>query len=341
MNAPSRVDLPLVSVVMPVRNEAGYLPQAMAALQAQDYPRDRLEILVVDGGSTDRTRSLVEELARSDPRIRLLSGEGVNCPAAMNVGTRAARGEFVAKVDGHGYVGPGYFSTAVRHLQANPRLGCVGGVVDPIASDQAAECLAAARFSRFGVGGGLYGTKHASPHLTSTVQCGVYRKAVLQEAGGFDESLQFGEDEELNWRLQRAGQIILLDPEIRFHYYPRATPRQLFRQYYAYGKARVRVLRKDPSFLRLRHLVPAAMVAATAAGAVIGLLAGSVPLAVAVPVLYLGFVAAGAAKIAQARRLRAPHLVAMGLICLHWGYGLGMCTGAVRLVLPGRTASAG
>jgi GT2 family glycosyltransferase len=326
---------------MPVRNEEEYLRQAVAALQAQDYPRDRLEILVVDGGSTDRSRSVVEELARSDPRIRLLGGEGVNCPAAMNVGIRAARGELVAKIDGHGYVGPGYFAVAVRHLQANAELGCVGGVVEPVPAGQAAECLAAARFSRFGVGGGLYGTEHASPHLTPTVQCGVYRKAAVQEVGGFDEALQFGEDEELNWRLLRTGKKILLDPEIRFHYFPRAGLRQLFRQYYAYGEARVRVLRKDPGFLRLRHLAPAAMVAATAAGAVFGLLAGSVPLAVVVPAFYLAFVAAGAATIARARRLRAPHLVAGGLICLHWGYGLGMWTGAVRSVLPRRPAGVG
>src|SRR3954471_19785849 len=101
VNAPDR---PLVSIVMPVRNKAAYLEDSFRAIDAQTYPADRIEILVVDGGSTDATVEMVRRRSASDPRTRLLGGPGVNTPQAMNVGIEASRGAYVGKVDGHGFI---------------------------------------------------------------------------------------------------------------------------------------------------------------------------------------------------------------------------------------------
>src|SRR6185312_7830129 len=118
---------------------------------------------------------------------------------------------------------------------------------------------ALARTSRFGTGGSVYaGTSQRE--LVDTVQCGVYRREALERVGAFDDSMVYGEDDELNWRLREAGYRIVLDDSIRFIYFTRASLSGLFRQYRNYGRAKVRVLARHPRFLRPWHLAPAAFV---------------------------------------------------------------------------------
>lgn len=319
--------VPLVTVVMPVRNEAAHLGRAFDALDGQTYPRDRVEILVVDGGSTDATAQVVSVRARVDPRIRLLGGPGVNTPMAMNVGIKAASGRYIAKVDGHGWVGEGYLGDAVEILETEPDVGCVGGEIVPVAETAVEQAIRVARFSKLGVGGGIY-TAAQVRHDIDTVQCGVYRKDVLEAIGGFDPALQFGEDEEVNHRLRLAGHRIVFEPSVRFHYLVRPSLRSLFRQYFNYGRARVAVVRKHPSFLRLKHVVPSGLVLVLIAS-VLGTI-----ISPAIPVLVVGGYAAAllgaGVGMSRLRGGASPLLIAAALACLHLGYGLGMLTGLVR-----------
>jgi succinoglycan biosynthesis protein ExoA len=324
---------PRVSVVMPVRNERPYLPGAIEALQRQTLPRDEIEILVVDGGSSDGTTDYVLTAAREDPRISLYGGPGVNCPAGLNIGIRASRGAYVAKVDGHGFVNREFLETAVSYLQANPDVGCVGGVVVPIATTPTERANAVARFSRLGVGGGVY-TAEATVQEFDTVQCGVYRREALEQAGGFDESLQFGEDEEANYRVRQAGWKIVLHPGMRYSYYIRPTLQGLFRQYRNYGEARAKVVLKHPAFLRLRHTIPAALVVALAASAVAAVVDRRTATAFAlIWGGYLGIIAVSATVLSIRNHHRQPWRVAASLLALHLGYGVGSLRGLAGSVL--------
>jgi glycosyltransferase involved in cell wall biosynthesis len=316
--------LPLVSVVMPVRNEGSYLAASFDALERQTYPRDRIEILVVDGGSTDGTRDMVRDRAATDARIRLLGGPGVNTPAAMNVGAAATTGTYIAKVDGHGYVNPDFLAVAVGVLESDPAIGCVGGVIVPIATTSVQRAIQAARFSVLGVGVGIY-TAAPVRHDIDTVQCGVYRRDVLEAIGGFDPALQFGEDEEVNFRVRASGRRIVYEPAMAFRYHVRPTLGSLFRQYHNYGRARVAVVRKHPSFLRPKHLAPSALLVALAVTAVTCLVAPW-PAVVAWGGYAGGLVVAGIALGGRHRQAR-PDLIALALACLHLGYGLGMLRG--------------
>ena len=191
--------------------------------------------------------------------------------AAMNVGIEASSGAYIAKVDGHGWVNPDFVTAAVAVLTADKYVGCVGGEIVPIADTEIERAIKVARFSRLGVGGGIY-TARLVTHDIDTVQCGVYRTDVLRAIGGFDLNLQFGEDEEVNHRVRATGHRIVFEPRMRFYYHVRPTFRSLFRQYRNYGRARVAVVRKHPSFLRAKHLFPALLVSALATSLVVGVL---------------------------------------------------------------------
>ena len=321
--------LPLVTIVMPIRNEAATIGPALDALAAQTYPRERIEIIVVDGDSTDGTAAAVAARIDADPRIRLVRGD-YNCPAAMNVGIRESHGEIVAKVDGHGYVNRTFVETGVRYLLEHPDCGCVGGVIVPIGDTPTARSNMHARFSKFGVGAGVY-TSPRTVHEAATVQCGMYLKRALLQVGGFDPDLQFGEDEEVNHRLRRADFRIVFHPGMEFHYHVRPSFASLFRQSRNYGAARVKVLSKHPDFLRLKHLVPAGAVVALAGAAALAA-AGLLRMpALAVLATYASFLAAGAVWIGLTHRFFRFHYLAVSLMMLHFGYGFGMLAEACHL----------
>src|SRR5919109_1333574 len=233
--------LPLVSLVMPVLNEAEHLSTALDAIDRQTYPADRLELLIVDGGSTDHTLEFVQQRMKDDSRIRLLGGRGVNTPMAMNLGIEASTGDFIAKIDGHGWSDERFVDTAVTTMLVDETVGCVGGSIVPVAETTAERANAIARFSLLGVGSGIY-TAPKRLHETETVQCGVYRRRAIIDAGGFDPSLPYGEDEEANYRVRQAGWKVLFNPGMPFHYRVRPSASALFRQYYRYGHARVAVV---------------------------------------------------------------------------------------------------
>lgn len=317
---------PVVSVVMPVWNEGNHIDAALDALSAQVYPPGLIEIIVVDGGSGDETLERLRKRSKRDRRIRVMGGPGINTPSAMNIGIEAATGQFIAKIDGHGTTNPEFLQVAVDAMTSDPTLGCIGGRIVPDARSEVERAISIGRFSAFGVGGGVY-TRGERVELTDTVQCGVYRREALADIGAFDPALQFGEDEEVNYRLRGAGWNILLDPRMRFTYRVRPSLAALFRQYFRYGRARVAVIRKHPRFLSIKHTVPAMTVVA---------LTGSLPLLLVpttrvIPLTlwvgYVGFLTVASSILATAKRFPRPDLIAASLASLHIGYGLGTLRG--------------
>jgi hypothetical protein len=197
--------------------------------------------------------------------------------------------------------------------------------------------VAHARTSRFGTGGSEYaGTSDRA--FVDTVQCGVYRRSVLESAGCFDESMEYGEDDELNWRLRERGWRILLDTRIRFHYITRPTLRSLYRQYYRYGMAKVRVGAAHPRQLRPWHLAPVGFVATLAAVGVAAPFSARARRAGAGLVgTYLAAAVTSAVSTPASRDLRSLARVVACFPAMHCGYGLGMLSAGPR---SGRLKSA-
>jgi GT2 family glycosyltransferase len=333
---------PLVSIIVPVRNEERYIERCLYSIAAQDYPRDRIEVIVVDGRSGDRTPEIVARFAaESTLDVRLIDNPARKAAPAMNIGVRAASGDVIVRIDGHAALAHDYVRRAVAALDASGA-DCVGGVLVSEGDTYAGRAIAVAMSSPFGVGGAAFRTGGAAGRV-DTVAFGAYRRDVFETLGPFREDIDAGEDDEFNYRLRDAGGVILLLPELQATYTVRGGLTALWRQYFAYGSAKPRVLWLHPAQTQIRQLVPAAFVGALAASSVMGI-TGRKGAFKAVAGTYA--LAATAASVVLGVRRVVSLIPAMLAVfpCMHIAYGSGFMGGLIglaRSLLSGAPAGPG
>lgn len=324
--------MPFVSVIMPVRNEEKAIRQSVGAVMRQDYPRELMEIIVVDGMSTDKTRELLAELKAQDERIRVLDNPGRIMAKGFNIGFKQARGEVIVMMGGHAEMCPEYVSTCCRLL--SQRLAeCVGGTLETVSQTPEAEAISAALTSRFGVGSVAFRLGTNEHRYVDTVAFGAYRREAINGAGVLDEEFVRNQDDEFNHRLRKLGARILLAPEIHCRYYSRSSLSGLWRQYFNYGLWKVRVLQKHPRQMQVRHFVPALFVSALGFFLLTSSLSRFTKFAfVGLCGLYLAANLAASVQVALKNRRRWWLLPSLPVIfaVLHFSYGCGFLLGLVR-----------
>ncbi len=324
---------PFVSVLVPVRNEERYIERCLYSLAAQDYPRARFEIVLIDGMSTDATRGTIARFAaESTIDLRLLDNPKQRTAPALNIGLAASRGDVIVRVDGHAHVAPDFLSRSVAAL-IETGADCVGGVIESEGDTYLGRAIAVAMSSRFGVGGAAFRTAGAAGPV-DTVAFGAYRREVFDRIGGFAEDVDRGEDDEFNYRLLDSGGTIVLAPEIRAHYTVRGDLRTLWRQYFGYGRAKVEVLRRHPAQARPRQLIPLALVLAFAGAAALGPVTRFRGLQLVAAVYTLAATTASLV-LAVRRGWRVSPPLPVVFACLHGSYGLGFAAGLGGLVRRG------
>jgi succinoglycan biosynthesis protein ExoA len=319
---------PFISVIVPVRNEGAFIAQTLMQLLDQDYPADRFEVLVADGGSTDDTRAIVAALAARRPNLRLLDNPKRWSSAGRNVATRGARGDIVLLIDGHCEIDNRRYLHDLTEAFFNSGADCVGRPqpLDVTRATPLQRAIALARSSRLG--------HHPASHIYSDREGFVppqsvavaYRREVFDAVGDFDERFDACEDVEFNHRVARAGMSCFFSPRVRVRYHPRDSLGRLFRQMMRYGRGRVRLLRKHPDTFSLPGFLPAAFLAGLLLGPLLGLL---------LPLLWLPYggalavyaflVTAASASIAW--RKRAPGLLPLlpaVFPTIHLGAGAGL-----------------
>jgi succinoglycan biosynthesis protein ExoA len=278
VNAQLRTDQPaqsarggaFISIIMPVRNEEACLGNLLRQLLAQEYDQDRYEILVVDGGSTDGTRQVVEELSAIHTNLRLLDNPRRWSSAARNIGVQMARGELLVIVDGHCTIpGDKYLRTLADAFERSGA-DCLGRP-QPLEAPNPSRlerAIGLARASAIGHHPASYIYSSQERFVPAHSVAVAYRRTVFDQVGLFDEGFDACEDVELNHRIDRAGLRCLLVPELAVSYRPRGTLRALVRQLVRYGRGRVRLFRKHPNTLNIRTLLPALFVLGCVIGAV-------------------------------------------------------------------------
>jgi GT2 family glycosyltransferase len=320
---------PHVTVVMPIRNEGPFIARSLQSIFSQDYPADRLDILIADGMSTDGTRAFVAEMAVQHPNLRLVDNPGGIVSTGLNAVLTMATGSIIVRVDGHCEIDRSYVSRCVAHLR-DEQVAAVGGPLRTVGDGPVSEAIATAMSSAFGVGDSRFRIGSEKPMLVDTVAFPAYLRTAIEQAGPFDEELVRNQDDEYSYRLRAMGFSILLAPDVQSLYYSRASLKKLWSQYYQYGYWKVRVMQKHPRQMRLRQFVPPLFVASLVIGAVAaltlpygGLLLG----AVLIPYV----VANAVASVRGARgRWKLLPLLPITFVILHLSYGFGFLYGLFK-----------
>lgn len=262
---------PTVSIVVPCLDEEKRIRTLLDAIFAQTYPRELLDVTIADGHSTDKTREVIAAFQREHPslKITVIDNDARTIPAGVNRAIAASRGEIILRLDGHSGPYPDYVEKSVAALEAGKGQN-VGGVweIRPGAETWVARSIAIAAAHPLGVGDALY--RHAKQAaVVDTVPFGAWKRSLVEEIGGYDESLLSNEDYEFNARIRQNGGQIWLDPAIRSLYFARPTLAALARQYWRYGFWKFRMLRRYPGTLRWRQALPPLFVLSLLGGALL------------------------------------------------------------------------
>jgi succinoglycan biosynthesis protein ExoA len=329
---------PLVSIIIPARNEEAYIEACLRSILTQDQIEGDFEILLLDGRSNDDTREIAAKIAVEDPRIRLLDNPKRVSPAAMNIGIQAARGEIIIRMDAHTEYAPDYLKQCVQTLRETGADN-VGGPHRAKGDSLVQKAIAAVHHSAYAVGGAL---SHNLDYegLVDTVIYGCWRKETFLKIGLYDEEMVVCDDDELNLRLTRSGGRIWQSPRIKSWYHSRSSLRDVFRQYRKYGYYKVRVIQKHHLPASWRHLVPGIFVIVTLITLVL------LPWVAWAPTLLLalisGYGLATLVAAVRAGRRWGWHLfpiMPLIFVCFHFGYGLGFLRGVIDFIIFRRQPS--
>jgi succinoglycan biosynthesis protein ExoA len=333
----------LVSIVLATYNEAKAIEGCLASLLNQQTTSPsvgefEIEVLAVDGMSSDGTRAILERCAASNPRLRVVENPRRRAPFAFNLGLSHARGQYVCIFGAHTVYNQDYVAVCLSELLAHNAAACGGRVMTMAAGSGLNARLAAWTMSHpFGSSRKSFRTQ--AEGSVDTVNYAVFRRDLALAAGGYDEDLLRNQDNDLNQKLRAGGFILWCTWKTQCRYFPKGTVRDLFRYAYGNGLWNVVSLKKNPSSMGMRHFVPFLFVACLGLAALIAA-AGAVglvpdarlawaPLA-ALLALHLGLGTAAGAQVAV--RERAPGALLLPLVFLgfHVSYGFGTLRGFLK-----------
>lgn len=216
--------LPFVSVIIPCYNEEKYIVQCLDSIVAGDYPLARMEVLVIDGRSTDQTRHLLADYSLQHPVVRMVDNPYKLKPQALNIGIKMAKGDIIIRMDAHALYDKSYVSKSVKYLEEY-HADNVGGVRATLPSGNSiiSKSIAISISHPFTAGNAIYRTGAKEFRWVDTVFGGCYHRETFSKIGLFNESLVRAQDREFNIRLQRAGGKILFAPDVICQYFARGT----------------------------------------------------------------------------------------------------------------------
>ena len=325
-----------VSFIMPVLNEVDYLEDAVASTLAQETDGP-IELVIALAPSDDGTTELAQRLASEDARIILVDNPASDNPVGLNLCIAASQYPTIVRVDAHSELSPGYTMRALDTLNRT-RAANVGGTMHAEGRTPFQRAVAAAYNSKIGLGGGAY---HGSGEETEaeSAYLGVMRRAVVEEVGGFDESLRRGSDWEMNLRIRQAGYRVMFDPQLSVAYWPRESWTQLHRQFLATGRWRGELVRRYGFRNSTRYFAPPALVVMLALAGLVavgrfsGVLRGALAALLGLVFVPVGLYALAIGAYSAMQRgagLRQKLWSVVAVPTMHIAWGAGFILGVLR-----------
>jgi glycosyltransferase involved in cell wall biosynthesis len=330
---------PTVSVIIASYNEAVCIERCLRSLLAQTYARI-IEIMVVDGKSTDATVRIVQSVMLENDKIKLLTNEKRQVPFAWNIGIQHAQGEIICIQGAHAALPMDYIAHCVALHVRMPEVANVGGkqIVLPRTTTAIARANALAIVHPFGIGNAQYRQAHAAGYVY-TVFPGCYKREVFQQVGLYDERLFRGEDQEMNARIIAAGKKIFMDPAFSVFFYARGTLRELALLYFRTGRSVVFTSMVMSKPVSVRQFVPVGFLIMLAAALAwwIRPVPGCTASCACMPMigiaglygLVLGWHAVSTA--CKQRSVSLLWALPAAFITIHFSYGIGTLVGMITL----------
>ena len=313
-----------IAIIIPTLNEEKFIARCLDSVIEQSYPFRDMDVMVVDGGSNDRTREIVEEYGRKYINIRFIHNPGRIQSIAFNIGVENSDAPYIVRLDAHALYNKDYIEKCIAGLQNDTQIGNVGGrcKILPFNDTLWANTNAILNYSRFGIGGSAFrvGVK---PDFVDSVPFGAFPRTVFEKVGGMREDLPRAEYNEYNSRIRKAGYKVFFNPEIVNSYYARPTLKASCRQMYANGESIGHLFYVDRDSIGLRHMIPLIFV--------VGIIGGTILSLVFFPFVYLllaglclyflcDFVASLLAAKEHGWKFLLPLFVMF--FCVHFSYGM-------------------
>jgi glycosyltransferase involved in cell wall biosynthesis len=254
--------LPFVTALLVTKNEQDYIETALMSYINQTYPKDRYEIIVIDGESTDNTLNVVkgikEEYETEQFRITVLNNPKHILSTGWNIGIKAAKGEYVIRIDAHAKAYP---DTIMKSMETMLRVDatCVGGKLITKSINGNNDVISKVLSSPFGVGNSSFRVSDKSGFMDTAVY-GLYKKMIFDKVGFFNEKYIRNQDLQMHSRIRKVGGSFYFNPEIMCEYYTRNTIKKMVKQAFGNGKWNMVLFKEDKRGLSIRHLVPFAFV---------------------------------------------------------------------------------
>jgi len=329
-------ELPFTSIIIPCRNEERFIGNCLDSIIANDYPKERLEVLAIDGMSEEGTQGVIENYSKKYPWIKLLKNPKRITPVALNMGIMNSKGEIIIWMSAHNRYEKDYISRSVESLE---KYGAdnVGGIMRTLPREDTftGQAIVASLSHRFGVGNSYFRVHSDEPKWVDTVFGGCYRREVFERIGLFNENLVRGQDMEFNLRLKKVGGKTLLVPDIVSYYYARSDIKSFWKHNFTNGVWAILPFLHSPIMpVSSRHLAPLIFVTGLLGSAVLGF--------VWTPFFYLFLIILGSYGLAnlgaslqialEKRNIRYFIIMPFVFGALHFAYGLGSLWGVIKLL---------
>jgi len=254
-------------------NEEDAIDYCLESIYQQDYPIDRIEVLVIDGGSTDQSCTKVNQWIKHHPNLFLYHNPNRRTPLSLNIGIEKSKGEVVVFIGAHTKIDHRFVSLNI-HYMYDQNVKCTGGTQINIGETFMQNAIGHAMQSIFGIPSATYRYSKTKGYVESAGYCS-YNRVLFEQVGKYNEKNHIAEDAEMNWRIRAAGNKIYYSPEIIVYYYPRKSIYHLSKQFINYGIARVNVFKRYPKAVNPIRLIPPLFVLLTIMGLALMPLSGT------------------------------------------------------------------
>jgi len=328
-------EYPLISIIVPCRNEDKFIERTINSLLNTNYPLDKIEVLAVDGMSDDGTKDILDRLSGEIKQLRVYENKNKIAPCAFNIGLKNMKGDYFVIVGGHSEIPNDFLNKSLQCLMSKKDAWVAGGSIETVSDTFTGKAIAAAMQSPIGVGNSMFRLGNHEGYV-DTLTFGLHHKWVIDKIGCFDEELVRNQDDEFNARLINAGGKIWMSKDVTSRYYSRGSLGKLWKQYFQYGFWRIRTIQKLKKPATIRQVVPLLFVLSLLVLTALSFFVDIFRYFLAAEiVLYFIGITLGSINVGKKTGWKYALVSPLIFTILHFGYGIGCLWGGVRFVVLG------